>query len=120
MLMIDKKEKIRALFNATFTGNNAWNDWFFSRVYRDDEAMVLEQDGNVLSSLMVKPYAFLFHGSDVGLAYISGVATARSARQQGFMTQLMAGALHSVASQGHALAAVIPAIASEPNELIED
>lgn len=41
MLMTDKKEKIRRLFNETFA-DKARVAWFFSRVYRDDRAMLLE------------------------------------------------------------------------------
>lgn len=111
MLMTDKKEKIRRLFNETFA-DKARVAWFFSRVYRDDRAMLLEQDGAVLSSLMMRPYRFLFHDSELGLAFIHGVATARAARGHGYMSQLMTQALHEAADSGMAFAAVIPSARS--------
>ena len=64
---------------------------FFTRVYRDDDVMVLRPDGNgsrPASALLLQRYAMNFHGATVGCAYICGAATRRNERGKGLMTRL--------------------------------
>lgn len=107
--MATKKDKIQSLFNATFTDSRQWNDWYFDNVYKDSEAFVLENEGNLLSSLMMAGYDFKFHDSILGLAYMNGVATARGSRGKGYMHTLIAEALRASYATGDTFAAVIPA-----------
>lgn len=104
-----KKEKIQALFNATFTESPKWNRWFFDNAYNDNDALFIEQDDDLVSALMMKAYDFSFHNTIMNLAYINGVATARKFRGKGFMLRLMSSAVQKAYDRGFAFAAVIPA-----------
>lgn len=104
-----KKDKIYAIFNQAFSDDPVWNDWYFSNVYDDAEAMLLDHDGKAVSSLLVEPYCFRYLGSDLRLAYLSGVATARGQRGRGYMSALLQDALRRCHDRGYALAAVVPA-----------
>ena len=104
-----KKQKIHDIFDQAFPEDPAWNKWFFDEVYDDAEAMILDKEGNAVSSLLVNPYTFKYFGSDFRLAYISGVATTRGQRGKGYMHELMTEALHQIAEREYAMAAVVPA-----------
>lgn len=104
-----KKQVIRKIYDAAFPADKAWNTWFFDNVYRDEEALLLTDDGRGVSSLLLQAYAMSYCEQSVPLAYISGVATDASMRHRGYMGQLFKAALGLAYDRGDLFAAVIPA-----------
>lgn len=104
-----RKSEFRRLFREAFRTEPDWADWFFEKVYRDDEALLLDAGSGPVSALLLSPRDMAFHSSVLPVAYISCVATARAERGKGHMQALMRDALVEAAARGRAMAVLIPA-----------
>ncbi len=103
------KDDIKRLWQDTFGDTKEFVDMYFDRVYTDADAMTLEVDGRLVSSLLLQPYLLRFHGENLLVAYVSGAATRRQSRGKGYMSQLMLDALQSARNRGAVGVALIPA-----------
>lgn len=104
-----RKDEVKRLYDAAFPNDLRWNDWFFERVYRDDEVLVLSDDGGIVSALFLQKYDFSFHGDMLQMGYVSGAATDRRHRHRGYMSRLLSSALHVARERGDAIVGIIPA-----------
>lgn len=104
-----RKPEFRRLFREAFRTGHDWAEWFFEKVYRDDEALFLDTDSGPVSALLLSPRDMEFHSSTLPVAYISCVATARAERGKGHMRTLMRHALADTAARGSAMTVLIPA-----------
>lgn len=103
------KDNIRKLWADTFGDTPEYLDMYFSRVYRDEDALtVTSDDGKLLSSLLLQRYPFLYQGQETSMGYIAGVMTLRSARGRGLMSDLLTRALAASRERGDMLASLIP------------
>lgn len=82
---------------------------YFERVYRDENAIVIEDNGRVLSSLQLIPYTMMFCGEEISVAYISGACTLPSEQGKGLMRKLLEEAFEEMRRRGVDLTALIPA-----------
>lgn len=105
-----KKYRIKRLFDSAFPADKEWNNWFFEKVYREDEAMYIDNDeGKIASCLFLQHYDFAFHGQTVPLAYVAGATTDFKMRHQGFMSHLLREALQVSYDRGDTFIGLIPA-----------
>ena len=105
---MSKKDEIRRLWKDTLSPRAEWLDMFFNRVYRDEDAMILERDGRVVSALLLKPYVFNYLGKAVSMGYIMGAATRRNARGNGYMSALFRDSLLEAQARGDMIVALKP------------
>lgn len=105
----DRKTKIKAIFDSAFPSDPTWNTWFFDKVYRDEEALLLDSNGKPVSCLFLQQYEFNFHGEKVEMGYIAGAATDRAQRQHGYMTDLLKLTLEQAYNRGDVFLSLIPA-----------
>lgn len=103
------KDDIKRLWQEAFGDTKEFVDMYFDSVYTDADAMTLEVDGRMVSSLLLQPYLLRFHGETLPVAYVSGAATRRQSRGKGYMSQLMLNALQSARERGAMGVALIPA-----------
>jgi predicted acetyltransferase len=103
------KEQIRRIYYNAFSDNPSWNRRFFDLIYRKDEAMLLTKGDKPVSCLLLQKYQYKFYGSPVPMAYVSGAATDKLQRGNGYMSELMADALRAAYDRGDVLATLIPA-----------
>lgn len=104
-----KKDAVLKLWRECFDDSDQYVDMFFSEVYRDDDALLLEQDNRPISSMLLQRYAMNFHGVTVSVSYVCGAATTRKSRDQGCMSTLMREALRCSYDRGDMLCTLIPA-----------
>ncbi|MCM1503733.1 MAG: GNAT family N-acetyltransferase [Muribaculum sp.] len=104
-----KKDAIRNMWKECFNDSDQYVDMFFSTVYSDADALTLEHDGNVVSSMLLQRYAMNFHGTTCSISYICGAATLKRWRGMGFMGELMRRAIRESFERGDLLCALIPA-----------
>jgi GNAT superfamily N-acetyltransferase len=104
-----KKEQIIDLWKEAFGDLDAFIQLYFERVYRDENALVIEKEGRVLSSLQMLPYTMTFCGEEIQVAYISGACTTPSEQGKGLMKQLLQEAFCEMQRRNIALTALIPA-----------
>lgn len=107
--MDDKKTAVRQIWQECFHDSRQWMDMFFSEVYDDDEALVLEYNGRPVSSMLLRRYMMLFHGEEIPVGYVSGAATRRHDRGHGYMSELIRIALRHARHRGDLLVSLIPA-----------
>ena len=108
---MNTREEIKKLWRESFNDSDEFVDMFFSRVYNDDDALLLtrQEGGAPVSAMLLQRYRLKFHDSEPGLAYVCGAATRRSERGKGHMSTLMIHALEEARSRGDAFCALIPA-----------
>lgn len=107
--MNDKKTIVRQIWQECFRDTPQWMDMFFSKVYDDDDALVLEYNNKPVSSLLLQKYMMAYHGEEIPMGYISGAATRRQERGRGHMSGLLKIALRQARHRGDMLVSLIPA-----------
>lgn len=103
------KDAVREIWSECFDDTPQWLEMFFSKVYRDDDAVTLECDNRPVSSLMLQQYAMNFHGEIIPAGYICGAATLGRWRDKGYMSRLMEKTLRKSYDRGDMICALIPA-----------
>ncbi|MDR0995191.1 MAG: GNAT family N-acetyltransferase [Tannerella sp.] len=107
--MPTRKEQIKALWKAVFDDSDDFISLFFDHIYREENALTIEKDGEVLSALQLLPYTMNYWGQEVPVAYICGVCTKPAERRKGLMPRLMDTAFSEMRRRGVAVSALIPA-----------
>ena len=107
---MSKRDDIKRIWQESFSDSREYVRMYFEKVYRDEEALLLQDaDGVAVSSLLLQKYTMAFHDATPAVSYIAGAATRRNQRGKGYMSQLMRQALAESASRGDMLCALIPA-----------
>ena len=106
---MNPRDEIKQLWRECFDDSSEFVDMFFSRVYRDDDALLLKSAGSLVSAMLLQGYTLSYHGSDTPMAYVCGAATRRQYRGQGHMSALMREALCEAHRRGDTFCALIPA-----------
>lgn len=104
-----KKEAIIDIWRESFSDSDEYLDMFFSKVYHDEDALVLKDNGEIVSSMLLQRYAMNFHGAVVPISYVCGAATRKSRRGTGCMCHLMHDALKNSYARGDVFSVLIPA-----------
>ena len=111
--MVSKKEKqIKQLWRDTFGDNEEFIRMYFKWVYKDKYALTIEDNGRVISSLMLLPYSVNYYGTELSMGYIAGACTVAEEQGKGCMSRLMNRAFEDMKRKGMALATLIPASTS--------
>lgn len=82
---------------------------FFERVYSEENALVIEENGRIVSALHILPYRMMFCGEEISVAYISGACTLPSEQGKGLMKKLLENAFEEMERRNIAVSALIPA-----------
>lgn len=106
---MDKKQQIINLWRECFADSHAFVSLFFDRVYHDDNTLVAERDGKIVSSLQMLPYTMTFYGEEISVSYIYGACTAPEYQGQGLMRQLIEEAFQVMRQRKVALSVIVPA-----------
>lgn len=107
--MKTKKKQIIHLWKTAFGDSDKFLHLYFDSVYRDENALVIEKEGEILSSLQMLPYTMTFCGEEIDVAYISGACTLPSEQGKGLMKQLLEEAFDEMRRRNIALTVLIPA-----------
>lgn len=110
MTTADKKDDVMRIWRRCFDDSDAYIDMYFSKIYRDDDALTYESDGQAVASMMLQPYGMRFFGDESApVGYISGAATLPGWRNRGYMSRLMSDALRLSRYRGYLFDLLIPA-----------
>jgi ribosomal protein S18 acetylase RimI-like enzyme len=104
-----KKKQIRHLWEAVFDDSDRFIQLYFKQVYRDENALVVEKDGSIVSALQILPYTMTFCGKEITVAYISGACTLPTEQGKGWMSELLHQAFDEMKKRKIALSVLIPA-----------
>ena len=106
---VDKKQQIMDLWRKSFDDSEAFIQLFFDRVYKDENALIIEKDGKVISALQILPYTMTYYGTEISVSYVYGACTAPEERGLGWMRKLVGEAFDVMKKRDVALTVIIPA-----------
>lgn len=109
-LSAEERGRTRALYQAAFPEDTErFVDFYYQYKTRDNQILVLEQDGQIVSMLHRNPYTMIMNGYEFLADYIVAVATEKAFRHQGCMRKLLEKALNDMADQGMPFTFLMPA-----------
>ena len=103
------KQQVIDLWRLSFNDTEEFIRLYFDRVYKEENTLVIEKDGQVVSALQMLPYTMTYYGTEISVAYISGACTLPSMRGKGLMRQLIQNAFEEMKYRSVAVTALIPA-----------
>ncbi len=104
-----KRQQIIKLWQCCFKDTEAFIQLYFNEKYRDEDALLYEEEGKALSAMLMLPYPMTWCGTVISTSYISGACTHPSVRSKGIMKKLLADAFTHISEQGYILSTLIPA-----------
>ena len=106
----NEKGRSEALYRAAFPEDkDAFVDYYYSYVTKNNEILVLEEDGEICSMLHLNPYRLSVSGTEVDAYYYVAVATKEACRHQGMMRKLLHQSLNDICKKGHPFTYLMPA-----------
>lgn len=105
-----EKVRSRALYEEMFPEDEeAFVDAYYRYKTPDNEILVMEEDGALISMLHLNPYSFRMRNRLVESSYIVAVATRPQYRHQGCMRALLTHALEDLYEKKHPFTFLMPA-----------
>ena len=106
----NEKGRSEALYRAAFPEDkDAFVEYYYSYVTKDNRILVLEQEGEISSMLHLNPYRLSVNGVEVDAYYYVAVATKAECRHQGMMRKLLVKSLNDIHEEGHPFTYLMPA-----------
>lgn len=105
-----EKRRSEELYRAAFPEDKeAFVNYYYSYVTRDNLILVLEQEDKICSMLHLNPYRLSVQGTEVDAYYYVAVATKEDCRHQGMMRKLLHRSLKDIYAKGHPFTYLMPA-----------
>ena len=105
-----EKTRTKALYREAFPEDPyAFVEYYYSYVTRDNQMLVLEQDGELCSMIHLNPYRLSVGGEKTDAYYYVAVATKADYRHQGMMRKLLHRSLKDIHHKGHPFTYLMPA-----------
>lgn len=106
----EEHERSRALYEEVFVEDEeAFVDAYYRIKAADNEILVAEDEGQIISMLHRNPYTFCFRGESVPADYLVAVATKVTFRHRGLMRALLTKALRDMEEQERPFTFLMPA-----------
>lgn len=100
----------RSLYEKVFSEDtDRFIDYYYEYKIRDNQILVLEEDGQIVSMLHLNPYMMIVNGYELQSNYIVAVATLEAYRHRGYMRRLLEKALQDMAAQSMPFTFLMPA-----------
>jgi predicted acetyltransferase len=103
------EEQLRNFWKTVFTDTDEFIDIFFTHIYKEENAVTIEEHGRLVAILHIVPYKMLHYGKELPIAYIYAVGVLPECRGRGLMRRLMLKAEKVIESRNFVLSALIPA-----------
>ena len=86
---LEKKMKVKELWQLCFHDDERFVNLLFDNLYRDENTVCFEKGGEVTTALQMLPYRMSFGETSLDVSYISGAATRPEYRNRGLMGRLL-------------------------------
>ena len=106
---LEKKTKVKELWQLCFHDDERFVNLLFDNLYRDENTVCFEKGGEVTTALQMLPYRMSFGETSLDVSYISGAATRPEYRNRGLMGRLLKESFEIMRSRNIPLSALIPA-----------
>ncbi|NDV54331.1 GNAT family N-acetyltransferase [Parabacteroides sp. 52] len=97
------------LWRICFDDSEEFIQVYFEQVYKEANALTIEQEGRIIAALQIIPYTMTWCETELTLSYISGACTAPEERGKGHMGRLLTMAFQKMRERQTDLTALIPA-----------
>ena len=105
-----EKDRTKPLWERIFAeDSDRFLDYYYEVKTADNEILVLERDGEILSMLQLNPYRLQLGAAQVEAAYVIAVATDSRYRHQGMMARLLKRAMQDRRAKGQPFLFLMPA-----------
>jgi len=109
-LLDNEKRNSEALYREAFPEDkDAFVEYYYSYVTKDNKILVLEQENKICSMLHLNPYRVSVNGTSVDAYYYVAVATKAECRHQGMMRKLLKKSLNDIYGEGQPFTYLMPA-----------
>ncbi len=109
-LLSEERIKTRPIYETVFSEDTKkFIDYYYQYKIRDNEILVIEEDGKLVSMLHLNPYTMIVNGYEMKANYIVAVATLKEYRHRGYMRILLEKALCDMAAQNMPFTFLMPA-----------
>ncbi len=96
------------LWRRCFSDKEEFVRFYFNRIHREEETLVLIENNVIIASLQMIPYSIKLGNDILPAGYISGAMTHPDYRRRGYMEQLLYFALGVMIKKGYRLTFLIP------------
>ena len=102
------RQQVYDMWKTVFGDSDEYMEIYFREKYRNENTLIYFESGKAVSSLQMLPFDFSFHGSEIPVAYFSGLCTLPEARKKGFMGALIKKSFGEMDEKGIPLAILVP------------
>ena len=82
-------DNIKDIWNYCFGDEEAFVDYYFNNKYKEENTILVEEDGELQSSLQLNQYKIKLNDKIYDTSYVVGVSTYPQARGKGLMKNIM-------------------------------
>lgn len=101
-------ENIKDIWNYCFGDGEAFVDYYFNNKYKAKNTILIEEDGDLMSSLQLNQYKIKLNNNTYDTSYIVGVSTYPDARGKGYMKDMMDFSLNELYKKGQLVSLLMP------------
>lgn len=101
-------DNIREIWDYCFNDGPKFTDYYFENKYDEDNTIVVEEDGEIVSSLQLNQYNIKLNNKVYDTSYVVGVSTLPEARGKGYMKHLMDFTLNELYKKNQLVSILMP------------
>lgn len=102
------KENIIDIWNYCFNDEAKFTDYYFENKYKNENTIVVEEVGEIVSSLQLNQYKIKLNNKIYDTSYVVGVSTFPQARGKGYMKNLMEFTLNELYKRNQLVSILMP------------
>ncbi|MDR0507297.1 MAG: GNAT family N-acetyltransferase [Dysgonamonadaceae bacterium] len=103
------KDRLKAMWKLCFPhDSNKFVDFYFKRVYKNEEAIIYMENDSLVAFLQMIPYSLKFGTEIFQAGYISGAMTHPDYRRKGYMEKLLNASFDIMRKKGYSYTFLIP------------
>lgn len=99
---------IREIWDYCFNDSAKFTDYYFENIYDKNNTVVVEDDGEIVSSLQLNQYNLELNNKLYDISYVVGVSTFPEARGRGYMKHIMDFTLNELYRKNQLVSILMP------------
>lgn len=103
-----EKENIREIWDYCFNDSPKFTDFYFDNKYDNKNTVVVDEDGEIVSSLQLNQYELNLNNKLYNTSYVVGVSTLPQVRGKGYMKNIMEFTLKNLYDKNQLVSILMP------------
>lgn len=104
----NEKEDIREIWDYCFNDGPKFTDFYFKSKYNKNNTVVVDEEGEIVSSLQLNPYKIQLNDKLYDTSYVVGVSTFPQVRGKGYMKNIMEFTLKELYKKNQLVSILMP------------